>query len=127
MGKECDHSWDLDEDRDSDAFDEIYAKWEKRDWEKWLNEKLTFPFEAKRMEDDDDAYFTDIAKSQPFRLDHVMEVIAIEMEEDLYGIIVKVREGRKAGCVPLCDLEVTSKDNPNYWPVREYVVWFANH
>ena len=127
MGKECDHSWDLDEDRDGDAFDEIYAKWEKRDWEKWLNEKLTFPFEVKRMEDDDDAYFTDIAKSQPFRLDHVMEVIAIEMEEDLYGIIVKVREGRKVGSAPLCDLEVTAKDNPNYWPVREYVVWFANH
>lgn len=43
MGKECDHSWDLDEDRDGDAFDEIYAKWEKRDWGKWLNKQKINP------------------------------------------------------------------------------------
>jgi|NGEPerStandDraft_6_1074524.scaffolds.fasta_scaffold110476_2 hypothetical protein len=24
------------------------------------------------------------------------------------------------------DLEVTPKADPNFWPVREYVVWFAN-
>ena len=27
---------------------------------------------------------------------------------------------------PLFDLEVTPKDDPNFWPVREYVVWDAN-
>lgn len=35
-------------------------------------------------------------------------------------------EGKKTGYVPLCDLEVTSKTDVNYWPVYEYAVWFAN-
>ncbi len=78
------------------------------------------------MEDEDDAYFTDIADREPFRLGHVMKVIGIEMEDDLSGVILKVREGRKVGYVPLCDVEVLDKDDPNYWPIREYVVWFAN-
>ena len=81
---------------------------------------------VERMEDDDDAYFTDVAKSEPFRLGHVMNAIEIEMEDDHCGIILKVKEGGRVGHVPLCDVEVTSKENENYWPVREYVVWFAN-
>ena len=132
LTKDYDASWDLEESekgnlpQDESAFDKIYSKWEKRSWESWLRDNLKFPFSLERMEDDDDAYFTDIAKSEPFRLGHVMKAIDIEMEDDLYGIILKVREGRRVGHVPLCDLEVTSKENVNYWPVREYVVWFAN-
>jgi predicted RNA binding protein YcfA (HicA-like mRNA interferase family) len=30
------------------------------------------------------------------------------------------------GWVPLADLKVTPKSDPNYWPVREHAVWFAN-
>jgi len=55
-----------------------------------------------------------------------MKAIDIELEDDLYGIILKVREGRRVGYVPLCDVEVTSKEDINFWPVREYVIWFAN-
>jgi hypothetical protein len=48
-------------------------------------------------------------------------------EEDIErGIMVRVREKKRNGCLPLCDLEVTPKTDPNFWPVREYVVWFAN-
>ena len=43
-----------------------------------------------------------------------------------YGVIVQVREGRRKGYVPLCDFEVTSREDRNFWPVREYVIWFAN-
>jgi hypothetical protein len=50
----------------------------------------------------------------------------LDFKNERYGINVKVREGRRTGYVPLSDLEVTSKDDKNYWPVREYVVWFAN-
>jgi hypothetical protein len=79
------------------------------------------------MEDEDDAYFTDIAKHKPFRLGHIMEIISIELEEDdLCGVIVQAKEGKRTGQIPLCDLEVTSRDDRNFWPVREYVVWFAN-
>ena len=98
-----------------------------RDWIPWLREHLSFPFQVKRMEDEDDAYFTDVAKHKPFRLDHIMEVIGIESEEDdLRGVIVQVKEVKKKGYVPLCDLEVTSREDRNFWPVREYVVWDAN-
>jgi hypothetical protein len=55
-----------------------------------------------------------------------MNAVAIDMEDETYGIILKVREGRRVGAVPLCEVEVTLKENENYWPVREYAVWFAN-
>jgi hypothetical protein len=71
-------------------------------------------------------YFTDAAEYEPFRLGHEMKVISLDMEDGLYGVIMKVREGRRVGSVPLCDVEVIDKEDPNYWPVREYVVWFAN-
>ena len=127
-----DTSWDLSESEkgnlphNEEAFDRKYQEWRQRSWETWLNEMLNFPFIVKWMEDDDDAYFTDIADHQPFRLGHEMKVIGIDQEDDLYGILIKVREGRKVGYVPLCDVEVRNQDDPNFWPVREYVVWFAN-
>jgi hypothetical protein len=63
-----------------------------------LKDNLTFPFTVERMEDEDDDYFRDIAKHQPFRLGHIMKVINVEPEEDdLYGLIVQVREGRRKG------------------------------
>ena len=124
MTNNYDSSWDLPDDEG--AFDKIYAEWKKRSWEQWLRDNLEFPFSVERMEDEDDAYFTDIAKSEPFRLGHIMKVVDIEMEDDHYGVILKVREGKRVGHVPLCDVEVTSKDKKNFWPVREYAVWFAN-
>ena len=130
MTREYNSSWDLEESddgnlpTDEDAFDRIYALWEKRSWESWLRNNLTFPFSVERK--DDDVYFTDITKSEPFRLGQVMEVMDIEVEDEHYGIILKVVQGKTDGHVPLCDVEVTSKENKNYWPVREYVVWFAN-
>lgn len=108
------------------AFNDKYCRWQKRDWNEWLKENLSFPFNVKRMEDEDDAYFTDVARHEPFRLGHTFSVLGISSEDDLRGIFVKVKEGRNTGHVPLCDVEVTSKYNPNYWPVKEYVVWFAN-
>jgi hypothetical protein len=128
-----DTSWDLEKSKhgnlpeDEDAFDRKYLEWQKRDWVEWLKRRLIFPFPVKRMEDEDDAYFTKVAKHQPFRLGHLMEVIGMDTEEDWRdGIIMNVKEGIKKGRVPLADIEVTSKKDKNFWPVREYVVWFAN-
>jgi len=133
MIEKYDRSWDLEKtDKGNlpgseDVFEKKYKEWESRDWIPWLKNNLTFPFTVKRMEDEDDAYFTDIAKHKPFRLGHIMEIIGIELEEDdLCGVIVLAKEGKRKGQVPLCDLEVTSRDDRNFWPVREYVVWFAN-
>ena len=83
-----DTSWDLIESDkgnlpdDEDAYERKYQEWMERDWIPWLKEHLSFPFQIERMEDEDDAYFTDVAKHKPFRLGHIMEVIGIESEED---------------------------------------------
>ena len=130
---EYDSSWDLVESKrgnlskSEEAWDKKYQEWMKRDWMKWLRENLSFPFAVKREDDEDDAYFTDVAKYELFRLGHRMEVLSLEAEIPLYGIIVKVREKGQIGSVPLNDFKVTSKKDSNYWPVNEYVVWDANH
>ena len=117
-----DSSWDEDNE---ELFDEKYAEWEQRDWESWLGQNLTIPFEVERVEDEEG--FGGPKRKQPFGIGHVMEVLSVFEEDDLCGIVVKAREGRQTGYVPLCDVEVVSRDDPNFWPVREYVVWFANH
>ena len=133
MDSDYDTSWDLVRSskgnlpRSREALDQKYVEWEKRDWMKWLKEKLTFPFRVKRVDDEDDAYFTDIAKHELFRLGHKMEVIDLIEEVERYGMIVEVREKGKTGQVPLNDLEVMDKNDSNYWSVREYLVWDANH
>jgi len=116
-----DSSWDEDNE---ELLDQKFIEWEKRDWESWLNDNLTFPFEVKREEDEEG--FGGRASKSLFGIGHKMNVISLEEDDDKYGIIIKVHESGKTGYVPLCDVEVTSKDNKNFWPVREYVVWFAN-
>ena len=117
-----DSSWD---DDNEELYDEKYAEWEERDWESWLSQNLIIPFEIKRVEDEEG--FGGRKSKAPFGIGRIMKVLSIFEEDDLYGIIVKVREGRRTGYIPLCDVEVTSKEDPSFWPVREYVVWFANH
>ncbi len=117
-----DTSWD---EEDEDAWDQKYDEWNERDWESWLLESLSFPFEVKRMEDDRD-FMSDYDNNDPFTVGHVFNIEGIELEDESYGFIVNTKEGRRNGHVPLCDVEVTSKTDQNYWPIREYVVWFAN-
>lgn len=87
---------------------------------------LSVPFEVRREEDDDYTFFTDVAQREPFRLGHVMRATALDEDDPKYGILIQVREGKRTGYVPLCDVEVTSRTDANFWPVREYVVWFAS-
>lgn len=117
-----DFSWDKDNE---ELWDRKYEEWEERDWLHWLTNRLVFPFEVERKEDLDENPFVDTSK-KPFSVGHVMKAMSIENEDDDYGIIVKVKEEKKIGYIPLCDLEVTSREDSNFWPVREYVVWFAN-
>ena len=126
------HPWDLRQSSKGnlpasrEAFDKKYAEWQKRDWMKWLEENLTFPFTVTREEDDDDAYFLPGAAKAPFRLGHTFEVVGLDEEDVDRGIIVKAKEKGRVGYVPLCDLKVKPKTDKNFWPVREYVVWDAN-
>ena len=117
-----DASWD---EGNEESWYLKYEEWQERDWLDWLSEKLVFPFELERKEDLNKNPFVDTSH-EPFSLGHVMKALSIEDEDEDYGIIVKVKEGRKTGYIPLCDLEVTSRENSNFWFVRENVVWFAN-
>jgi len=130
---EYDTSWNLQETEDRDipgdrtAYKKKFDEWYQRDWMTWLDENLNFPFTAERIDDDGDAYFREGAREEPFRLGHVMDILEIAFDDEgKYGIMVTAKEGKKLEYVPLADLEVTPKSDGNYWPVREYNVWFAN-
>lgn len=132
MNNHDDHRWDLSESDkgnlpESDAvFEEKFAVCPARNWPDWLAKNLTFPFTVTRKEDDDDAYFAPGAAKARFRLGHKMAVLELAEENVDRGIMICVREKGQVSCVPLDDVKVTPKTDANFWPVREYVVWFAN-
>jgi len=130
-----DPSWDCDygdEGYDESAFDRKYAEWDKRDWMEWLRKNLTFPFQAERMED---SYLDMFAREElhaknPYPVGCEVTVSGIadfDCDPSFDGVIVNVASKTvKRGTLPLQDLEVRPKTDPNYWPVREFVVWYAN-
>jgi hypothetical protein len=126
MSNQDEYLWDGSGNTTGEAFDRKCEEWQQRDWMIWLAENLVFPFKVTREEDEDDAYFQKGAAKAPFRLGHSMEISGLECEDEMMGVIVTAREEGQIGHVPLCDLEVKPKADKNYWPVREYVVWFAN-
>ncbi len=88
-----------------------------RAWKRYLDKHLTFPFEAKIVE---------FQERGPLQAGDRLRVLGISEANDFYGIIVSVRSRRGQLDFPLCDLEVIDEDSPNYEPVHDYCVWFAN-
>ena len=126
MDNQNEHLWDGEGYEAGDVFDLKCKEWEQRDWMSWLAERVVFPFKARREEDMDDADFRQGASSRLFQVGHTLEVLGLEGEDEMMGVIVKAQEKGQVGHLPLADLEVKPKTDTNYWPVREYVVWFAN-
>jgi hypothetical protein len=127
-----DHGWDLHEGDKGylpecdEAYEKKFEEWQARDWPDWLAKHLTFPFTVTREEDEDDPYFAPGAAKAPFRLGHKMDVLELA-EEDVDRGGNGQGQGKRAGRLrAAADMEVTPKTNANFWPVREYVVWFAN-
>ena len=85
-------------------------------WENHFKKILQFPFEAI------------VSEVQEYGLDVNDKVKAEEISliDESYGVIVKIRKGRKIYHTPLCDLEVRDRNSSNYQPVYDYAVWFAN-
>ena len=79
------------------------------------------------MEDMEQDPFDPACGDALFPVGHRMQAVALEEEDGKYGFLIRVQEGKKEGCIPLADVEIPSKTDRNYWPVREYVVWMANH
>jgi len=86
-------------------------------WEEHLEENLSFPFEAEVAE---------YQERGPLQTGDHVKVKSISEADDHYGVLVEVRRGGEKYVFPLCDLEVIDKQSPNYQPVKDYVVWFAN-
>ena len=55
-----------------------------------------------------------------------MEIVGLDGEDEMMGMIVEAKEKGQIGHLPLADLEVKPKTDKNYWPVREHVMWFGN-
>ena len=86
-------------------------------WRNYLGKNLIFPFDARVSEHQERG---------PLQLGDKVSVKKISMVDDLYGIIVELRHGRKKYDFPLCDLEVVARDSADYQAVKDYCTWFAN-
>jgi len=95
----------------ADAEDEIEA------WNDHLTQVLIFPF---------DAEVSDPQDRSPLKCGDHVQVKGFAEADDLYGVLVNVSRGRERFVFPLCDLTVLDKKSPNYRPVKDYCVWFAN-
>ena len=106
-----------------DDYNETVLKGEKRDWEKHLSEKLSFPFEARIDEQQGDDLF---GARGPLSYGNKVTVIKVSGEYDMYGVIVKIKKGGKNYEFPLCDLAVDDEESANYKVLELYRDWFAN-
>jgi hypothetical protein len=83
--------------------------------EKHLKDNLGFPFLAEVCEFQVNGILNEGDK---------VKVLGILGSEDLYGIIVKVKLGRKTYHFPLYDLSVVDKKSDNYKLIEEYKTAF---
>lgn len=86
-------------------------------WEEYFRQTLTFPFDAEVSEWQDRG---------PLQSGDVVRVHGITNVDEFYGLIARVRKGRRQYYFPLCDLTPVDEESPNYTPVHLYAVWFAN-
>lgn len=86
-------------------------------WYEHLEENLSFPFEAE---------ITEHQSRGRLRPGDKVKVLDIIDQDDMYGILVAVKQGSATHHFPLCDLTVVGKDSPTKQLVSDYAVWFAN-
>jgi tetratricopeptide (TPR) repeat protein len=86
-------------------------------WEGYLREQLAFPFEAEVAEEQEQG---------ALQLDDRVKVVGIEGIDDLSGVLVQVRKKGYRGALPLCDLEVSDEDLPQFQPVDDYLAWYMS-
>jgi hypothetical protein len=99
---------------------------EIRGWQEYLSNKLSFPFLVKRIDDTDKVLWEGLKDDKPFGLGITMKVLGVESEDDFYGIIVKVKEGRLTAFVPILDLEIQDDSSMNKKYLDEYAEYFLN-
>jgi len=98
---------------------------EVREWSDYLEKNLVLPFEAEVIADES-APFNPYYKSGPIVEGDKLSVIGFEFEDDLRGIIVAVKKGRKKYGYQLCDLKTVDETSTNSKLLDDYSMWFAN-
>jgi hypothetical protein len=86
-------------------------------WYEYMKTHLTLPFEGRVAEPQDRG---PLRAGDCVRVDRMMSIASF------YGVIVRLRRGRKQYDFPLCDLEPLDETSENYRILRGYRVWFAN-
>lgn len=86
-------------------------------WEKYIKKMLTFPFNAEVAEPQDQG---------SLRVEDRVTVLSIDEIDEDYGILVNIKAPRGDYVFPLCDLDALDQNSPNYEPLHDYAVWFAN-
>ena len=86
-------------------------------WVDFLKSELTFPFDAKIEESGD----------IELNRNDIVKVKGIEGFEDIYGVLVEIRKGRRKYIFPLCDLEITDKNSKNYFIIEKFLSWWAEN
>ncbi|MBM9521240.1 hypothetical protein JWG39_15575 [Desulforhopalus vacuolatus] len=93
-------------------------EWEMMEvWEKYLKQNLKFPFES---------VVDEYQSKSPFRQGDRLRVSGIETVDDLYGVIVSCKAGRRKYYFPLADLAAADEVSDNSRHIQDYRVWFAN-
>jgi hypothetical protein len=84
-------------------------------WLDYLEKELSFPFKAS------------IQDSENFELKwkDIVNVKQIEDFEDMYGILLEIRKGRKKYIFPLCELEVVEKQSRNRFIIDAFLEWWT--
>ena len=100
-------------------------KGEECDWEKYLAENLSLPFEAVVTEASDEEVFG-VGDPGPILCDDKLTVLSVDFYDDKYGVLVAVKKGRKKYVFPLIDLEPTDKKSINIEVLDKYGYWFCN-
>ena len=85
-----------------------------KSWHQFLKKNLVFPFEAVVVE---------YQSKGPLKQGDKISVLDIEIFDDLYGVIISCRKGRKKYSFPLVDLETADKNKEN---VEAYRTWLSN-
>ncbi|MCL2323933.1 MAG: calcium-binding protein [Oscillospiraceae bacterium] len=108
-------------------YDEDYnktiVKGEKRNWEKFMTENMTFPFNGVIAEAQGNIFSEE---KGPINYGDKVIVKKVVGEDDLYGVIVEIKLGKKSYDFPLCDIAALDEKSANYKILDNYRVWFAN-
>ena len=99
-------------------------KGKERNWDEYLAEKLSLPFEAIVIEISDEEFFG-VGDPEPIRYEDKLIVVSVDFEDDLYGVLVSVKKGRKKYAYPLIDLEPADKNSANAKLIHNYGTWFS--